>query len=399
MLKNKKVLLGITGSIAAYKTIYLTRLLIKEGADVKIVITKAAKEFVSPLVLSTLSKNTVLQDISSNDEWANHVQLGRWADVFVIAPLTCNTLAKLAVGLCDNLLLATYLSATCPILLVPAMDEDMWLHSTTKKNIETLKSYGCFFINVNHGELASGLFGEGRMAEPEEIVVHLKEKFFRTTELIGKKVLITAGPTYEAIDPVRFIANYSSGKMGFALAEELYSKGAQVTLIAGPTKEKTMFASITRIDVLSANDMFEACMNISNECDIIVMSAAVADYTSIEVAKEKVKKKENSWEISLTKTKDILFLIGEQKRDNQFLVGFALETNNEKANALQKLKNKNADCIVLNSLKDENAGFGHDTNKITLLTKKGNEIAFELKNKKEVAKDIVSFIISEYHES
>jgi len=398
MLKGKKILIGITGSIAAYKTIYLTRLLVKEGAEVKFIITKAAKDFVSPLVLSTLSKNTVLQDISNNDEWANHVQLGRWADVFVIAPLTCNTLAKLAVGICDNLLLATFLSATCPLLLVPAMDEDMWLHPTTKKNIEVLKSYGCFFINVNNGELASGLFGEGRMAEPEEIVNHLKDLFFRTSELTGKKVLITAGPTYEAIDPVRFISNYSSGKMGFALAEELYSRGATVTLISGPTKENILYPSIKRINVFSADDMYQACMEISYECDIIIMSAAVADYTVTEVAPEKVKKNENSWNISLKKTKDILATIGETKRNNQFVVGFALETNNEKANALIKLKSKNADCIVLNSLKDENAGFGHDTNKITILAKNGNEIHFELKNKKDVAKDIVSYILTEYHD-
>ena len=369
-------------------------MLVKEGAHVKIILTKAATDFVSPLVLSTLSKNVVLQELSSNSEWANHVQLGRWADVFLIAPLSCNTLAKLANGICDNLLMATYLSATCPIVLAPAMDEDMWKHPATKKNLEAVKTYGNSIINVGDGELASGLFGEGRMAEPEEIVTYLKENYFRTTELFGKNVLITAGPTYEAIDPVRFISNHSSGKMGFALAEELFSRGASVTLVTGPTKEKIIFTSIKRIDVVSANDMYNACLSEASTSDILVMSAAVADYTPVTVESNKIKKKENEWSIELTKTKDILFSIGQQKRDNQFLVGFALETNNERENALQKLRNKNADCIVLNSLNDKDAGFGYDTNKVTLLHKSGESYEFSLKTKKEVAKDIVSFIIS-----
>ncbi len=394
MLANKKILIGVTGSIAAYKIILLTRLLVKEGAEVKIILTKAATDFVSPLVLSTLSKNVVLQELSSNSEWANHVQLGRWADVFLIAPLSCNTLAKLANGICDNLLMATYLSATCPIVLAPAMDEDMWKHPSTKKNLEVVKTYGNSIINVGDGELASGLFGEGRMAEPEEIVAYLKENYFRTTELSGKKVLITAGPTYEAIDPVRFISNHSSGKMGFALTEELFSRGASVTLVTGPTKEKLSFPSIKRINVVSANDMYNACLSEASASDILVMSAAVADYTPVTVEFNKIKKKENDWSIELTKTKDILFSIGQQKRENQFLVGFALETNNERENALQKLRNKNADCIVLNSLNDKDAGFGYDTNKVTLLHKSGETHEFSLKTKKEVAKDIVSFIIS-----
>ncbi len=394
MFKDKKILLGITGSIAAYKAILLTRLLIKEGAEVKVIITKAASDFVSPLTLSTLSKNPVLQDLSSNSEWVNHVQLGRWADVFIIAPLSCNTLAKMAYGLCDNLLMATYLSATCPIVVAPAMDEDMWKHPSTQKNIETIESYQNKILSVNNGELASGLFGEGRMAEPEQIVDYLYHYFQDTTELVGKKVLITAGPTYEAIDPVRFIGNHSSGKMGFALAEEMAMKGASVTLVTGPTKEKISIDTIKRIDVVSASDMYNTCLEFASDSDILIMSAAVADYTPITVATNKIKKKEGSWEVALTKTKDILYSIGQQKKNNQFLVGFALETNNEIEHAKQKLINKNADCIVLNSLNDANAGFGHQTNKITLLDKSGNITAFDLKSKKEVAKDIVSFIIS-----
>ncbi len=394
MFKDKKILLGITGSIAAYKAILLTRLLIKEGAEVKVIITKAASDFVSPLTLSTLSKNPVLQDLSSNSEWVNHVQLGRWADVFIIAPLSCNTLAKMAYGLCDNLLMATYLSATCPIVVAPAMDEDMWKHPSTQKNIETIESYQNKILSVNNGELASGLFGEGRMAEPEQIVDYLYHYFQDTTELVGKKVLITAGPTYEAIDPVRFIGNHSSGKMGFALAEEMAMKGATVTLVTGPTKEKISIDTIKRIDVVSASDMYNTCLEFASDSDILIMSAAVADYTPITVATNKIKKKEGSWEVALTKTKDILYSIGQQKKNNQFLVGFALETNNEIEHAKQKLINKNADCIVLNSLNDANAGFGHQTNKITLLDKSGNITAFDLKSKKEVAKDIVSFIIS-----
>ena len=394
MFKDKKILLGITGSIAAYKAILLTRLLIKEGAEVKVIITKAASDFVSPLTLSTLSKNPVLQDLSSNSEWVNHVQLGRWADVFIIAPLSCNTLAKMAYGLCDNLLMATYLSATCPIVVAPAMDEDMWKHPSTQKNIEIIKSYQNKILSVNNGELASGLFGEGRMAEPEQIVDYLYHYFQDTTELVGKKVLITAGPTYEAIDPVRFIGNHSSGKMGFALAEEMAMKGATVTLVTGPTKEKISIDTIKRIDVVSASDMYNTCLEFASDSDILIMSAAVADYTPITVATNKIKKKEGSWEVALTKTKDILYSIGQQKKNNQFLVGFALETNNEIEHAKQKLINKNADCIVLNSLNDANAGFGHQTNKITLLDKSGNITAFDLKSKKEVAKDIVSFIIS-----
>ena len=394
MLLGKKILVGVSGSIAAYKSILLVRLLVKAGAEVKVVQTSASKDFVSSLILSTLSKNKVLQDFSSNDEWANHVALGRWADVFVIAPLSCNTLAKMANGLCDNFLMATYLSATCPVIIAPAMDEDMWHHAVTKRNLELLESYGNSIIKVNNGELASGLFGEGRMAEPEEIIDYLIEHFFRGNALKNKKILVTAGPTYEAIDPVRFIGNHSSGKMGFAIAEQLYLQGADVVLITGKTHETLNYKGIERVDVISANDMYEASHYYFDNCDIAVMSAAVADYTPVEVASQKVKKKEDNWQVNLTKTKDILFTLGQIKKPHQFLVGFALETNNELENALLKLKNKNADCIILNSLKDENAGFGFDTNKITILDKSGEVVNFGTKTKKEVAKDIVSFIIS-----
>ncbi|MBC7651585.1 MAG: bifunctional phosphopantothenoylcysteine decarboxylase/phosphopantothenate--cysteine ligase CoaBC [Deinococcales bacterium] len=394
MLVGKKILVGVTGSIAAYKTIILVRLLVKAGAIVKVVQTNASTSFVSSLVLATLSKNKVLQDLANNDEWANHVALGRWADVFVIAPLSCNTLAKMANGLCDNLLMATYLSATCPVVVAPAMDEDMWHHTSTKRNLAILESYGNKIIAVNNGELASGLFGEGRMAEPEEIITYITEHFFRKIDLKDKKVIVTAGPTYEAIDPVRFIGNHSSGKMGFAIAEALFMAGAEVILVTGPTHEQLIYTAITRVNVTSAQDMYNVTHQYFLDADIAVMSAAVADYTPIEVAREKVKKKEDTWSINLTKTKDILYSIGEIKKEHQFIVGFALETTNEKENALTKLKHKNADCIVLNSLNDNKAGFGFDTNKITILHKSGEEVSFDLKSKKEVANDIVSFIIS-----
>ncbi len=395
MLQGKKILLGVTGSIAAYKAILLVRLLVKAGAEVKVITTKAAADFVSPLVLSTLSKNKVLQDLSTNDEWANHVQLGRWADVFLIAPLSCNSLAKMANGFCDNLLMATYLSATCPVVVAPAMDEDMWWHPTTKKNIQSIINNGNQVISVQNGELASGLFGEGRMAEPEEILTFIIENFFRQTFFQNKKVLITAGPTYEAIDPVRFIGNHSSGKMGFALAETMYLQGADVKLVTGPTAEKLAYNNIKKVDVTSAAEMFEACNNIFQEVDIAIMSAAVADYKPNLVATEKIKKKADDFTIHLEKTNDILFELGKQKKEHQFLAGFALETNNEVENALDKLVRKNADCIILNSLHDKQAGFKFDTNKITILSKSGEKIAFDLKSKKEVAEDIVSYIYTQ----
>jgi phosphopantothenoylcysteine decarboxylase/phosphopantothenate--cysteine ligase len=393
MLKGKKILLGITGSIAAYKAILLVRLLVKAGAEVKVVMTESAKNFVSPLVLSTLSNNKVLIDLFDEDTWANHVMLGRWADVMLIAPLSCNTLAKMANGQCDNLLLAVYLSATCPVVVSPAMDEDMWDHLSTKRNIELLKSYGNSIIDVENGELASGLIGEGRMAEPETIVQYLTEHSFRGKELSGKKVLITAGPTYEALDPVRFIGNHSSGKMGFALAEAFYLKGADVELVTGPTHQQTNYNGINVSKVSSAEQMYEKCNAIFPTTNIAVMSAAVADYKPIEVATEKIKKTNEDLTIQLSKTKDILKSLGEQKKNGQLLVGFALETNNERQYALNKMQTKNADMIVLNSLRDKNAGFGHDTNKVTVFDKEGNEFALDLASKQNIATDIVNIII------
>ena len=396
MLQNKKILLGITGSIAAYKTAILTRLLVKAGAEVKIVMTSSAKDFVTPLSLSTLSKNPVLVDLTENDSWANHVMLGRWADVMLIAPLSCNTLAKMATGLCDNLLMAVYLSATCPVVVAPAMDEDMWHHGTTKMNLETLTAFGNHIIPVENGELASGLIGEGRMAEPETIINWLNSFFLQQNELSGKKILITAGPTYEKIDPVRFIGNHSSGKMGVAIAEEMQSRGGDVTLILGPSGIKVN-GGIKVINVTSAAEMLDACEKKFPKSDITIMSAAVADYPPVKIVNEKIKKAEKNLDISLTKTTDILKKLGSIKTHNQVLVGFALETNNETAYALQKLHSKNADMIVLNSLQDAGAGFGHDTNKITIFDKTGNAYPFEIKSKKEVAKDIVNTIIEQFY--
>lgn len=397
MLKGKKILIGITASIAAYKTITLVRLLIKAGAEVKVVMTPAAKEFVSPVVLSTLSKNTVIHDLVDGDAWSNHVMLGRWADVMLIAPLSCNTLAKMANGLCDNVLLAVYLSATCPVVMAPAMDEDMWHHPSTKRNLAQLVQDGNYLIEVGKGELASGLFGDGRMAEPEDICQYLIEQFFRSGELKGKKAIVTAGPTYEAIDPVRFIGNHSSGKMGFAIAEELYLRGADVILITGPTSQQVTYKGIQVKHVVSADDMYDATVNAFDAAAIAVMSAAVADYKPTQAADEKIKKKQEAWSIDLVKNKDILLQLGQQKKAGQFLMGFALETHNEKENALGKLKTKNADAIVLNSLNDKDAGFGVDTNTVTIFHQSGSETRVSLKPKKEVAADIVSFIIKHLH--
>ena len=397
MLAGKKILIGITGSIAAYKCIYLVRLLVKAGAEVKVILTPSAKDFVSSLTLSTLSKNPVLVDLFDEQSWANHVMLGRWADIMVIAPLSCNTLAKMASGQSDNLLMATYLSATCPVVAAPAMDEDMWHHPTTKENLKKLESFGNKIIPVEKGELASGLFGDGRMAEPEQIIEFITTNFFLIKPLAGKKALVTAGPTYEAIDPVRFIGNHSTGKMGLAIAKELEKRGAEVTLILGPSFITASENGIKLINVKSAEEMFNACDKIFETTDIAVMSAAVADYTPVTKASEKIKKKENTFTIELTKTKDILESLGQRKKAGQILVGFALETKNEKAYALDKLKKKNADWIVMNSLKDEGAGFGHDTNKITIFGKNGEEIGFETKTKTEVAKDIVDTIIRNHY--
>ena len=397
MLQGKKILLAITGSIAAYKSIYLVRLLVKAGAEVKAVVTPAAKDFVSTLTLSTLSRNPVLVDLFDEQSWANHVMLGRWADVMVIAPLSCNTLAKMANGQCDNLLLATYLSATCPVVAAPAMDEDMWHHPITKENLKKLESFGNKIIPVEKGDLASGLHGEGRMAEPEHIFDFITTNFFLIRPLEGKKAIVTAGPTYEPIDPVRFIGNHSSGKMGLAIAKELHDRGAKVTLIMGPSQIDIAANGITVVKVKTADEMYRASNDAFENMDIAVMAAAVADYSPVEKAKEKIKKKEDTFTIELAKTKDILKSLGEKKKAGQVLVGFALETNNEKQHAMEKLKRKNADMIVLNSLNDTGAGFGHDTNKITIFEKSGQEFAFETKSKNEVAKDIVDTIIRLYY--
>jgi len=397
MIEGKKILVGITGSIAAYKAIYLVRLLVKAGAEVKVIMTPSSKDFVSSLTLSTLSHNTVLTDLFDEQSWANHVMLGRWADVMLIAPLSCNTLAKMAHGQCDNLLLATWLSATCPVVVAPAMDEDMWLHPATKQNLRQLEFFGNKIIPVDKGELASGLYGDGRMAEPEQIMQFINDNFFLSRPLAGKKALVTAGPTYEAIDPVRFIGNHSSGKMGIAIAKELHRQGADVSLILGPVATNFSDKGINLVRVTSANDMYNACHQIFEETDIAIMSAAVADYTPITKAEQKIKKKDDNLSLELTKTKDILKSLGEKKKKGQILVGFALETVNERQYALEKLDKKNADMIVLNSLNDAGAGFGHDTNKITIFQKEGIETHFDTKSKEEVAKDIVETIIKSYY--
>ena len=391
-MKGKKVLLGVTGSIAAYKSVILLRSLIKAGAEVKVMMTKGATDFVSPLTFSTLSKHGVILELYDDEMWANHVLLGRWADIIIIAPATCNTIAKMSNGLCDNLLLAVYLSSTCPVVIAPAMDEDMWRHPATKGNIEILKQFGNTIIAVNEGELASGLTGEGRMAEPEEIMDHLMNFFSESEILKGKKALVTAGPTYEALDPVRFIGNHSSGRMGVAVAEALASRGAAVHLVLGPV-EITADSRIKIERITSANEMYEACMKNFETYDIIIMAAAVADFTPLHPAKEKIKKQENDFELRLVKTKDILATAGALKSTGQTLVGFALETENEKINALRKLSEKKADMLVLNSLKDEGAGFGYSTNKITIFDRKGNEYVYPTKSKKEVAVDIINTII------
>lgn len=397
MLKGKKILLGITGSIAAYKSIFLTRLLVKNGAEVKIIVTPSAKDFVTPLTLSTLSGNKVLVELFHEESWSNHVMLGRWADLMLIAPLSCNTMAKMANGLCDNLLMAVYLSATCPVLLAPAMDEDMWKHPSTKNNLEKLKAFGNHILPVNEGFLASGLNGEGRMAEPEQIIEYMEQRFFLTGPLKGKKALVTAGPTYEALDPVRFIGNQSTGKMGTAIARELKSRGAEVVLVAGPNVNTSDLTGIEIMQVTSAAQMYQACLENFEASDLTIMAAAVADYEAREVAGEKIKKKEEYLTLELKKTTDILKALGEKKSKGQILVGFALETENEKQHAKDKLVRKNADLIILNSLRDEGAGFGHDTNKITIFGKEGDEWDFDLRPKAQVAKDIVDTIISKFY--
>lgn len=393
-LKNKKILLGVSGSIAAYKSALLVRLLVKEEADVKVVMTTAAKDFITPLTLSTLSKNPVLSAFTSgeNGEWNNHVELGLWADAMIIAPASANTLAKCANGIADNLLIASYLSAKCPIFFAPAMDLDMYIHPSTVENLRKLKSFGNEIINAEFGELASGLIGEGRLAEPEQIVYQLTRHFSENPAFKGKKVLITAGPTQEPIDPVRFISNHSSGKMGFAIAEAFEMAGAEVTIISGPIS--IPFPNGVRIEkVQSAQQMYEATAKYFAESDIVILSAAVADYTPRHVADKKIKKKEDVFNIEMTKTIDIAGTLGKEKKTGQIIVGFALETDNEFENAKGKLERKNFDFIVLNSLQDSGAGFRYDTNKIKIIDRTGNVYDFDLKTKKEVAQDILETIV------
>jgi len=390
MLEHKKIILGVCGSIAAYKSASLVRLLIKAGAEVKVVMTPGAANFITPLTLATLSKNPVPVDyfIPETGEWNNHVELGLWADTIIIAPATANTLAKMANGLCDNLLTAVYLSAKCPVYIAPAMDLDMWKHPSTVENIEKLQSFGNILINPGIGELASGLHGEGRMAEPEEIIEFLSTEIKKKLPLAGKKVLVTAGPTYEAIDPVRFIGNHSSGKMGFAIADEFAAMGAYVTLITGPTAETSKYSAVKRVDITTATEMLEACELYYKDASACVMSAAVADYTPVNVSPQKIKKTSDSLNIELKSTVDILKKLGEKKSAGQILVGFALETNNEEQNAIQKLQKKNLDLIILNSLNDKGAGFKGDTNKITIIDRNLQKTSYSLKNKNEVARDI-----------
>jgi len=396
MLKGKKIILGITGSIAAYKSSFLVRLLIKEGAEVKVVATKSSLEFVTPLTLATLSGHQVYSDFTENEDqgtWINHVELGLWADLIIMAPLTANTLAKMANGICDEFLMAVYLSAKCPVAFAPAMDLDMYKHKTTQKNISKLLGFGHLLIDAESGELASGLEGKGRMAEPENIVVALNSFFLSKAPLNGKQCLVSAGPTYESIDAVRFIGNYSSGKMGFAIAEQLADLGARVRLVSGPSSMNTSHPNIELIRVQSAQEMLEACLDVFSNCQITIKSAAVADYRPKNVSKDKIKKDSSTLNIELEPTTDILATLGQHKRDDQLLIGFALETQNEIAYAKGKIARKNLDLIVVNSLRDKGAGFGHDTNKVTFIDKHNKMVSFELKSKQEVAVDLSNKIL------
>ena len=398
VLSGKKVLLGVTAGIAAYKSAFLVRLLIKSGAEVRVVMTPSAKEFVTPLTLSTLSKNEVYSLFTNEDDdnaqWNNHVELGLWADLFIVAPATANTLSKMAQGTSDNLLIATYLSAKCPVYVAPAMDLDMYKHPSTLETFEKLISFGNNIIPAESGELASGLVGKGRMAEPETIVNYIEKEITASLPLRGTKILITAGPTYEAIDPVRFIGNHSSGKMGYAIANAAANVGASVTLISGPTSLSLEHPLVEVIRVTSAKEMFEVTHHYYDEVNVAILSAAVADYRPAEVAKQKIKKKTGELVIALEKTEDILASLGSQKKEH-FLVGFALETENELENAKTKLLKKNLDLIVLNSLNDKGAGFGTDTNKVTFITRDNKVIPFQVKSKADVAKDIIEHIIKE----
>jgi len=397
-LKGKNILLGITGSIAAYKAAILVRLLVKEGANVKIVMTELAKEFITPLTLATLSKNPILVDFfdPENGQWNSHVDLGSWSDVYLIAPATANTMGKMANGIADNLLLTTYLSAKCPVMVAPAMDLDMYQHPANLNNIETLKTYGNIIVEPATGELASGLTGKGRMEEPEMITQQVIDFFSVKKKLKNKRILITAGPTYEPIDPVRFIGNYSSGKMGYALANELAKQGAEVILISGPTALTLNHPSVNIIEVQTADEMFDAAVKNFENCDVAIMAAAVADYKPDQKQEQKVKRTSQNLSISLEPNRDIAAHLGKVKKKTQIIIGFALETDDELKNASQKINTKNLDFIVLNSLKDKGAGFGFDTNKISIIDKAGKIESFTLKSKREVAVDIVNKLISHF---
>ncbi|MDA3943390.1 MAG: bifunctional phosphopantothenoylcysteine decarboxylase/phosphopantothenate--cysteine ligase CoaBC [Bacteroidetes bacterium] len=396
MLNGKKILIGITGSIAAYKIPLLVRLLIKQGAEVQVVMTPAAHDFVTALTLSTLSNKPVLTDAFDPEtgQWDSHVALGLWADLMLMAPATANTLAKMAHGIADNYLLTVYLSARCPVFFAPAMDLDMYKHPATQQNIRELQQRSHQLIAPASGELASGLCGEGRMEEPEKLFEIIKAHFKNGKRFAGKKVLISAGPTYEAIDPVRFIGNHSSGRMGIELAKTFASQGAKVILVLGPVELDTKLGNVEIVPVTSAAEMYDSCMAFFAEADITVMSAAVADYRPEQQADSKIKKKDETLTLSLVKNKDILAAMGQQKRADQFLVGFALETDHEIENAEKKLHTKKLDLIVLNSLADEGAGFGKYTNKVTLIDKAGEKTAFDLKPKREVAADLADAIFS-----
>jgi phosphopantothenoylcysteine decarboxylase/phosphopantothenate--cysteine ligase len=399
-LQGKKIILAITGSIAAYKTPQLVRLLVKAGAEVQVIMTEAAKDFVSPLVLATVSKKEVFSSVSNGSHWNNHVHLGRWADVLLIAPCSANSLAKMAHGLCDNMVMAVYLSAICPVIFAPAMDEDMWLHPSTKSNLAKAASYGNEVIPVVNGELASGIIGAGRMAEPEAIQAYIEAFFLNQKGATSYpssdlKALVTAGPTYELLDPVRFIGNFSTGKMGIALAEALADKGIAVTLVLGPSKESTSHSLIKTVHVVSASEMLQACDAVFPEVTYTICAAAVADYRPKEQAPEKIKKtKEDVLHLELVKNPDILAHLGSIKKAHQVLVGFALETNNEMEHALQKLESKKADMMILNSLRQEGAGFGHETNKVEIIQKNKAVISLPLQSKSEIAKSIVDCILS-----